>query len=232
MNTYISPNNNINTNRIIGILNLLVTVSELSSLLPIARFWESNEVVCTKEPFSISGVSNNFDANTQYNEGELLNTLYELMDYYEHHRHNLFIKSYFDILTSPIIDRPIFDLEESSSALCCLPYNPRCFIDATGQVGICEKTCDELRIGKLHRGFDYEKINQITQQMAEIKKTLCSTCRIQRFCNYASPIISCLTRSYYKIANIKRCGHAFHSLLHVKWQNETYMTAKSQSFVP
>ena len=163
-------------------LNLLVTVSELSSLLPIARFWESNEVICTKEPFSISGISNNFEANTQNNEDELLNTLYELMDNYEHHRHNLFIKSYFEILTSPIIDRPIFDLEESSSALCCLPYNPRCFIDATGQVGICEKTCDELRIGNLHNGFDFEKINQVTVQMAEIKKMRCSTCWMQRFC--------------------------------------------------
>lgn len=163
-------------------VNLLVTITDIDNLMEIAQFWGNNKVLHGKEPFTISGLAESFRFTRSLSEKEILNHLYILMDYYERNRDNLFLKTYSNILTSQVIERPIFELTEPSSPLCCLPYNPRCIIDVDGNVGICEKTCDELRIGNVRDGFNYSKINSITEKLAEKKIKRCSTCWMQRFC--------------------------------------------------
>ena len=163
-------------------VNLLVTITDIDNLMEIAQFWGNSKVLHGKEPFTISGLAESFRFTRSLSEKEILNHLYILMDYYERNRDNLFLKAYFNILTSQVVERPIFELTEPSSPLCCLPYNPRCIIDVDGNVGICEKTCDELRIGNLREGFNYSKINSITEELTKKKVERCGACWMQRFC--------------------------------------------------
>lgn len=163
-------------------VNFLVTITDLDNLMKIAQFWGDNKVLHGKEPFLISGLAESFRFTRNLSEEEILHRLYVLMDYYERNRDNLFLKTYFNILTRQVVERPIFELSEPSSPLCCLPYNPRCFIDIDENIGICEKTCDELRIGNVRNGFNYSKISSITEELAKKKVERCGTCWMQRFC--------------------------------------------------
>jgi uncharacterized protein len=162
-------------------INLLVTLTDLQDLMSMAEFWGQDMLLKGKAPYLISGLAPNYPNVAIVNEQEVQSVLYKLMDYYEHHRDNLFAKAYFEQLTSPILDRNIYPQEDAISPLVCLPYNQRCFIDANLQVGICEKTSDELRIGTIH-GFDFHKINHLISEISQIKQTRCASCEIQRLC--------------------------------------------------
>lgn len=163
-------------------VNLLVTLDNIRNLLPIAKYWEEDVLLRTKPPFMISRVSPCAISDYELNEEQTLKHLRALMDYYAVNRQNVFAKAYFEMLCSPILDRPVFAMDEPMSPLMCLPFNPRCFIDCDGNVGICEKTSDKLRIGTVKDGWDMDIINAAIAKMVNERKSRCSDCECIRLC--------------------------------------------------
>lgn len=172
-------------------VNILVTLPEIHHLKTLAIEWSRTWVLRGKAPYLISGVSPCKLSDYEINEEETMSVMRDLMDFYAHNRDNLFAKTYFDLLCTPTLDRPIFPLPDNHSPLVCLPFNNRCFIDADGQLGICEKTSDKLRIGDVSNGWDYDKVNEAVSYMAEQRKVRCADCELFRFCK------TCFTNFYY-----------------------------------
>lgn len=172
-------------------VNLLVTVPDIPHLKPLAIEWSKTWVLQSKAPYLIGGVSPSKLSDYIINEAAIMETLRDFMDFYVHNRDNIFAKTYFDLLCSPVIDRPIFPLPDNHSPIMCLPYNNRCYIDAYGNLGICEKTSDKLRLGDIREGWDFNKVNDAIAVMARLRKQRCSDCELFRFCK------TCFTNFYY-----------------------------------
>lgn len=163
-------------------VNLLVCVKRLEDLLPISKFWGRDNLLRSKSPYLISGISKSSIEDYNLDESEALSILHNLMDFYSRNRDNIFARTYFAQIIDPIIDRDIFDLEQKHTTLACLPYNNRCFIDCDGNIGICEKTPDTFRIGTLERGWDFDVIRNAIESLANVKKSRCASCEHLRFC--------------------------------------------------
>ncbi len=172
-------------------VNLLVTFSNISQLLEIAKAWGSNAILRGKAPHLISGVAPCTIGDYSIDEGQILMTLRNLMDYYSHNRENIFIKTYFEQLCSPIVERQVYELPDNYSPLVCLPNNSRCFIDAEGNIGICEKTSDNLRLGSIKKGWDFGCINHAVSKLARERIDRCSHCEYFRLCK------TCFTNYFY-----------------------------------
>lgn len=173
-------------------VNILVTLPDITHLQPLAIEWSDTHVLQGKAPYLISKVAPCKLSDYDIDENETLARLRSFLEFYSHNRDNIFAETYFNLLCSPIIDRPIFILPENYTPLVCLPYNNRCYIDAYGNIGICEKTSDKLRLGDIYEGWDYDKINDAIAKMAGQRKKRCTECECFRFCK------TCFTNFYYK----------------------------------
>lgn len=172
-------------------VNLLVTLDDVHELLPIAEYWGHDVLLRTKPPFMISRVSPCSLSDYEIDQEETLETLRSLMNYYAVNRQNVFAKAYFEMLCSPILDRPVYTMNEPMSPLMCLPFNPRCFLDCDGNVGICEKTSDKLRIGTVKDGWDMDTIRGAINKMVAERKIRCSDCECIRLCQ------TCFTNYFF-----------------------------------
>lgn len=172
-------------------VNILVTLPDITYLKPLAVEWTATSTLRGKAPYLISRVSPNKLSDYYIDEHETLITLREFLEFYAHNRDNIFAETYFNLLCSPVIDRKIYPFPENHTPLVCLPYNNRCFIDALGNIGICEKTPDKLRLGNIYKGWDYNKVNHAIEIMAKERKKRCAECECFRFCK------TCFTNFYY-----------------------------------
>jgi uncharacterized protein len=165
-------------------IGLLMTLQSIDDLKEIAIEWQSDPLLSVKAPAHISGLSPNYTTGEPgINENSKKRILYELFDHYLNHPDNLVLKTFFSERTDDFRYRPVFDLTNKNTMSTCLPNNRKCFIDVTGEIGVCEKMCDSYRIGNIDTGFDYDKINNMVQQMADIKYKKCSNCAIARLCD-------------------------------------------------
>lgn len=172
-------------------VNILVTLDDVHNLLPIAKYWGQDVLLRTKPPFMISRVSPCSLGDYKINQDETLAALRSLMDYYAVNRQNVFARAYIDMLCPPILDRPVYVMSDPMSPLMCLPFNPRCFIDCDGNVGICEKTSDKLRIGTVKDGWDLDSIRNAIKKMVDERKKRCSDCECIRLCQ------TCFTNYFF-----------------------------------
>lgn len=172
-------------------VNLLTTVKNPESLMSIAKGWAESPVLRGKAPFLISGVSPAVLSDLALDEQTTMSTLRAFIEFYASNQDNLFAKAYFEMLCSPILDRQIFELPDGYTPRTCLPFNSRCYIDANGNLGICEKTSDKLRFGNVYEGWDMSKVNGAIVKMAERRVATCSGCEMFRLCK------TCFTNYHY-----------------------------------
>ena len=172
-------------------VNILVTLPDIHNLRPISIEWSRSWVLRSKAPYLISGVSPCKLSDYAVDEEDTISVMRDLKDFYAHNQDNLFVKTYFSLLSTPTLDRPIFPLPDNHSPLMCLPFNNRCYIDAYGNLGICEKTSDKLRLGNVYDGWDFDKVNEAMTKMATLRKNRCRHCESFRFCK------TCFTNYYF-----------------------------------
>lgn len=166
-------------------VRLFVTIESLSQLKDIAFYWGKDEVLKRKEPTAVSTIAPNYDSKSYHAikpVGNECDSMIELLDYYEKNRDNRFCEGFFERFISDVFNRPVFDIPAAIYPLVCLPNNYRCFIDVNGNIGICEKVCDELRFGNIYTGIDMNEVNSIVSEHASIKKKRCENCWAFRLC--------------------------------------------------
>jgi len=165
-------------------INILITIQDIADLKEIAIQWQEDPLLLKKTPAFISGLSPNYSVGVEIlDEEKRKRILYELLNFFILNPNNRVIQKFFYNLLIDLFDRPIYENNKEVMMSTCLPQNNKCFVDVNGKLGVCEKMSDKYRIGDIHIGFDFDKINELVDDLKSIRMTKCSTCEISRLCD-------------------------------------------------
>ena len=165
-------------------VNLLMTVSDIRDLSGIALDWANDELLKHKAPALVSIVAPNYLKGVPLeNETSKKATLYALLHQYEQNPENGVLYRFFEEMILFWNERQLFPLESTAVTPTCIPQNHKLYIDIDGSVGLCEKTCDNLRMGNIHDGIDWDAANQIALKLYEVRQRRCGRCPILRLCD-------------------------------------------------
>lgn len=165
-------------------VRLLMVLPNISCLADLAKAWHEDDMLCDIEPAGISGLAPNFSLGVCLKDYETLKGKYcNLLDVYEQHRDWLVLKAFFDEAIAYWRNRPIVEVDGEVPMSTCLPLNTKLYIDAEGQIGVCEKMSDNYRIGTIKDGIDYDMANALVAEYYTKRVNRCTFCPAIRVCD-------------------------------------------------
>lgn len=171
-------------------LDLMMTLSDISLLPNISREWSKSELLSDKIPIRISEVANIYNSDTSKIDYDVEKHKYlKLVKYRIENPNEPLMETFFNIWLAEWINRPIFEINDPQEYPTCLPHNKKLYIDAKGNVGICERITDSIRIGNITNGLDYESINETVSKTASFIDSYCSTCHSARICDICPDVL-------------------------------------------
>lgn len=171
-------------------LDLMMTLSDISLLPNISREWSKSKLLFDKMPIRISEVANIYNSDTPKIDYDLEKKKYlELVKYRIENPKEPLMKAFFNIWLAEWLNRPIFEIRDAQEYPTCLPHNRKLYIDVKGDVGICERITDSIRIGNIIDGLNYESINETINKTASFIDSRCSTCHSARICDICPDVL-------------------------------------------
>ena len=170
-------------------LTILMTLTDAEDIIRIAEQWDEDKLLKQLNSLHISCVAPNYakgvmKRNVQ-NEEKLF---YRILKAYQSHRKSVVLKTFFNLWLIEWEKRNIYEL--SSAAIpTCVPANHKLYIDTNGEVSICEKLPDTIRIGNIRDGIDWEAANEVAESLYSRISMRCSTCPILRLCDFCPTIL-------------------------------------------
>lgn len=163
---------------------LLMTLPSIDMLANIAEQWQQDNILMNIAPTKITGLAPNFcqgvdKAECEHVKGQHLH----LLDIYEAHPEYLVLKTYFNQCISYWKNRPIVDADGPIPMATCLPLNAKLYIDASMQIGVCEKMPDNIRLGNIQYGINWDKANDLVAKYYEKRVHRCAHCPAIRMCD-------------------------------------------------
>ena len=193
---------------------LMMTLSSVSTLIPIAQAWHKDEVLQHYAPTHISGLTPNFLQGVAKEDWETLKTQYiQLLDTYEQHPEWSVLQTFFDEIVSYWKNRPVFEVSESTPLSTCMPVNTKLYIDANLQLAVCEKFNDRFRIGSINDGIDWQKANEMTKEYYRKRENRCTYCPAVRMCNMCLASIAYTDEQWDTLCHNERLYHQLHMFL-------------------
>ena len=163
---------------------LLMTVPDFHSMAAMAEEWHNDPVLKNIAPSRITGLAPNFAKGVMKREWEDLKYLYlSLLDIYEQHPDWLVLKALFDECLVYWKKRPIIDAGKAVPMATCMPLNNKLYIDAKGNIGVCEKMSDNYRIGNVKDGINWKIANDMVSRYYQKRQYRCAHCPAIRVCN-------------------------------------------------
>jgi len=171
-------------------VDIMMTLAEITMLPAISLEWSQSELLMDKMPIRISEVANIYDSDTHTIDFDTEKQKYrELVKYRIEDPNKLLIKAFFDIWLAEWVNRPIFEITEDVEYPTCLPHNKKLYIDANGEVGLCERISDKIRIGNIYDGLNFDIVNKIVYETATFIDKHCSSCQSVRICDICPDIL-------------------------------------------
>lgn len=171
-------------------VDLMMTISDISLLPKISREWSESELLSSKIPIRISEVAGIYNSEATKIDFDFEKQKYlQLVKYRIENPDELLIKTFFDIWLAEWTDRPIFELDEPAEYPTCLPNNKKLYIDAKGDVGICERITDTIRIGDIRHGLNFSSINTVVRRTSAFIGKHCSSCSSARICDICPDVL-------------------------------------------
>lgn len=171
-------------------LDLMMTLSEISLLPNISREWSNSELLSDKMPIRISEVATIYNSDTSKIDFDVEKQKYlELVKYSIENPDEPLMEGFFNIWLAEWINRPIFELDESAEYPTCLPNNKKLYIDTKGEVGICERITDTIRIGDIKQGLNFNSINTVVRRTSAFIGKHCSSCPSARICEICPDVL-------------------------------------------
>ena len=193
---------------------LMMTLSSVSTLVPIAQAWHKDEVLQHYAPTHISGLTPNFSQGVKKEDWETLKTQYiQLLDTYEQHPEWSVLQTFFDEIVAYWKNRPVFEVSESTPLSTCMPVNTKLYIDANLQLAVCEKFNDRFRIGSINGGIDWQKANKMTKEYYRKRENRCAYCPAVRMCNMCLTSIAYTDEQWNTLCHNERLYHQLHMFL-------------------
>lgn len=171
-------------------LDLMMTLSDISLLPDISREWSKSELFMDKIPTRISEVANIYNSDTSKIDYDVEKQKYwGLVKCRIENPNEPLMEAFFNIWLAEWINRPIFEINDAQEYPTCLSHNKKLYIDARGNVGICERIADSIRIGNIITGLNYESINETVKKTAYFIDSRCSTCTSARICDICPDVL-------------------------------------------
>ena len=80
-------------------------------------------------------------------------------------------------------ERPIIEVGSSVPMATCMPVNTKLYIDASKEIGVCEKMADMYRVGNIANGIDWQKANALVRSYYDRRVGRCKNCPAVRMCD-------------------------------------------------
>ena len=171
-------------------VHFMMTVRDISNLPEIAESWEKSKLLKEKAPYRMSEVSTVYnDTTLNLDENSELEKYLQLVDWYKDHPDNSVMGIFFKIWLAEWINRPIGEIESNIEYPTCVPDNRKLYIDAKGNIGICERISDNIRFGTIEDGIDFPKLNEVRRKTASFIDQSCSKCEIARVCDICPDVL-------------------------------------------
>lgn len=193
---------------------LMMTLTSVSKLVPIAQAWHKDEVLQHYAPTHISGLTPKFSQGVAKEQWETLKSQYiQLLDIYEQHPEWSVLQTFFDEIVSYWKNRPVFEVSGSTPLSTCMPVNTKLYIDAYLQLAVCEKFNDRFRIGSINDGIYWQKANEMTKEYYRKRKNRCTYCPAVRMCNMCLTSIAYTDDQWDTLCYNERLYHQLHMFL-------------------
>ncbi len=171
-------------------VNVMMTIQDIALLPSIAEGWVADPLFRDKIPYRISEVSTIYNENTQKaSEAIEMDKYLHLVYWFRQHPGNHVMQCFFNIWLAEWIDRPIVELNQETEYPTCVPHNRKLYIDASMNIGLCERITDTIRIGSVKDGIDYSNVNKVAESTATFIEQNCSKCEIARICDLCPDIL-------------------------------------------
>ncbi|MCM1140633.1 MAG: radical SAM protein [Muribaculum sp.] len=171
-------------------VDLMITISNIRLLPAISREWSESELLSSKMPIRISEVAGIYNSETTEIDFDSEKQKYlKLVKYRIENPDESLIKTFFDIWLAEWTNRPIFELNDSVEYPTCLPNNKKLYIDAKGDIGICERITDTIRIGDIKHGLNFDSINNVVRRTVAFIDKHCSSCPSARICDICPDVL-------------------------------------------
>lgn len=171
-------------------VHIMMTVHDINNLPQIAESWEVSKLYEDKGPYRLSEVSTIYnDTTSKLEEVSELNRYLNLVEWYKDHPDNSVISTFFNIWLAEWINRPLGVVDLEIEYPTCVPYNRKLYIDANGNIGICERISDRIRFGSIEDGIDFSILNDVRRKTASFIDQSCSSCEIARLCDICPDIL-------------------------------------------
>lgn len=175
-----------------NLVSLQMTLSTYREIDKIAEKWHNDTLLRNFAPSNIHGLAANFAKGVKKIKYENVRSFYEhLLDVYEHHQNWAVLRVLFEESIVDWKERPIIDAGNSTPMATCMPVNTKLFIDASKDIGVCEKMADKYRIGNIEEGIDWQKANALVRSYYDRRVERCRNCPAVRMCDM------CLTALEY-----------------------------------
>ena len=207
---------------------LMMTLTSVSKLMPIAQAWHKDEVLQHYAPTHISGLTPNFSQGVAKEQWETLMTQHiQLFDTYEQHPEWSVLQTFFDEIVAYWKNRPVFEVSESTPLSTCMPVNTKLYIDVNLQLAVCEKFNDRFRIGSINVGIDWPKANEMTKEYYRKRENRCTYCPAVRMCNMCLTSIEYTDDQWDFLCHNERLYHQLHMFLFCEMAERGMLTKPS-----
>lgn len=176
----------------LNLISLQMTLESYKDIDKIAEEWHNDPLLKYFAPSNIHGLAANFAKGVSKVEYEDMKSFYEyLLDVYEQHQDWAVLRVFFEESIADWKERPIIEAGDSVPMATCMPVNTKLYIDASMDIGVCEKMADMYRIGNIAEGVDWQKANALVRSYYDRRVKRCKSCPAVRMCDM------CLTALEY-----------------------------------
>lgn len=176
----------------LDLISLQMTLESYREVDKIAEDWHNDVILSNFAPSNIHGLAANFAKGVNKIEYEDVKAFYEhLLDVYEHHQDWVVLRVLFEESIADWKERPIIEASGSVPMATCMPVNTKLYIDASKEIGVCEKMADMYRMGNIAKGIDWPKANALVRSYYDRRVERCKNCPAVRMCDM------CLTALEY-----------------------------------
>jgi len=164
-------------------VRFISTVKSITELIALNQFWMASDLLCNNRPQHISSIIPNFEKgeHPSINRAKF-ESVYDIALVHMKRGTEDILTDELQNLIKPIKRRD-YKLPQSPKLLqTCLNIPNSCFISSEGELFICERFCNNFKVGNLHTGIEEKKCNEINLQYERRKNRYCSKCWAQRIC--------------------------------------------------
>lgn len=164
-------------------IRFISTIKSIKDLIPLNNFWINNDLLRDNRPQHISSIIPNFKKGDSVSTDKA--TFTQVYDTGLTHIQN----GNEDILTDELYKlikvvkrRNYQPLEKNQTLTTCINKPDSCFISSNGDIYVCERFCNDFKIGKIGTGINQMLCNSINEKYIHRKNKYCGKCWAQRLC--------------------------------------------------